>query len=159
MISKVLSEPEICRHSTWFGEAFEMRLPNKERWHEPCPNIIDSSFFPFPFSFFQEFCLMISVSPGSWAIQSVTVNSQPASPQSGFDRLIVDGQELRIEPAGIALNISQSTMRSAVLVSRSQVFFADYSLRGDTLVIKMSRPQFAETVSIIATLDRDPCPN
>lgn len=102
---------------------------------------------------------MISVSPGSWAIQSVTVNSQPASSHSGFDRLIVDGQELRIEPAGIALNVSQSTVRSAVLVSRSQVFFADYSLRGDTLVIKMTRPQFAETVSIIATLDRDPCPN
>lgn len=102
---------------------------------------------------------MISVSPGSWAIQSVTVNSQPASPQSGFDRLIVDGQELRIEPVGIAMNISQSTARSAVLVSRSQVFYADYSLRGDTLLIKLSRPQFAETVSITATLDREPCLN
>jgi hypothetical protein len=92
---------------------------------------------------------------GQWMIRSVSVNSCPASSESGFQRLISEGEVLRIEPAGITLNVSQATARSAVLVSRSQVFYADFFTQGDQLTLKLSRPQFDEIVSITAILDRE----
>jgi hypothetical protein len=98
---------------------------------------------------------MISVLPGQWMIRSITVNSRPASIENGFQQLIFTDGLLRIEPAGITMNVSQSTAKSAVLESCSQIFFADYSTRGDTLFLKLTRPQFAETVSITAILDRE----
>lgn len=98
---------------------------------------------------------MISVVSGQWMIRSVTVNSLEASIESGFQQLIFNENLLRIEPAGISLKVNQSTARSAVLESRSQVFFADYSTKGDVLYLKLTRPMFSETVSITAILDRE----
>ncbi len=98
---------------------------------------------------------MFSIVPGQWMIRSVFVNSQPTSEECGFQKLISEDGMLRIEPAGISLRINQATDRSAVLESRSQVFFADYFTDGDELTLNLSRPQFAETISITAILDRE----
>ncbi len=108
----------------------------------------------FVFSLLME-DLMISILPGEWMIRSVSVNSQPASKENGFLTLVSESGVLRIEPAGIVLRINQATDRSAVLESRSQVFFADYFTRGNELTLNLSRPQFAETVSITAILNRE----
>ena len=97
---------------------------------------------------------MFLVSPGQWKIRSVTVNSEPALEDNGFHELYFDEKVLRIEPAGISLNVNQATARSAVLESRSQVFYADFSTRGDELIVRLSRPQFDETVFITAVSDR-----
>lgn len=101
----------------------------------------------------------MSVTSGQWMIRSVLVNQQEASLESGFQQLILKDQVMRIEPAGISLIVRQSTARSAVLESRSQVFFADYSTKGDMLYIKLTRPMFSETVSITAILDRESLAN
>lgn len=98
---------------------------------------------------------MYSILPGQWMIRTVLVNSEPAGKESGFQMLISNNGELRIEPAGIALKVNQATARSAVLESQSQVFFADYATRGDELTLNLSRPQFSETISIVAILDRE----
>ena len=98
---------------------------------------------------------MYSIVPGRWSIRSVCVNSQPTSDETGFETLISEDGVLRIEPAGIALHVSQATDRSAVLESRSQVFFADYFTQGDELTLNLSRPQFAETISITAIPSRE----
>ncbi len=109
-------------------------------------------FFVFPVC--TEF-IMISVVSGQWMIRSVTVNSQEASTESGFQQLVFNDRVLRIEPAGISMIVRQSTAHSAVLESRSQVFFADFSTKGDVLYLKLTRPMFSETVSITAILDRE----
>ena len=98
---------------------------------------------------------MFSIVPGQWMIRSVFVNSQPTSEENGFQTLISADGVLRIEPAGILLRINQATDRSAVLESRSQVFFADFFTRGDELTLNLSRPQFSETVSITAILEEE----
>ena len=63
---------------------------------------------------------------GAWTIESVLVNETPTSPDEGFDRLIVQQDTMSIEPAGIEFSVNQSTDRSAILESRSQVFLLNF---------------------------------
>jgi len=89
---------------------------------------------------------------GNWNIDSVEVNTEPASQDNGFDRLIVERDRIAIEPAGIEFSINQATSKSAILESRSQVFFAEFSQSDDQLTLNLSRPAFRETVRLNATM-------
>ena len=90
---------------------------------------------------------------GHWRIASIEVNSQPTHGSEDFHSLVSTADELRLEPAGISFRIQQATSRSAVLESRSQVFFADFFIRGQQLTLNLSRPAFKETISLKAVYE------
>ena len=96
---------------------------------------------------------MFPIRKGAWTIRSVHVNSQPTMEENGFHKLYVSNNEIQIEPAGISFAVNQATSKSAVLESRSQIFFADFVVNHDDLIIKLSRPSFAEKISIRATFE------
>ena len=89
---------------------------------------------------------------GAWTIESVLVNESPTSPDRGFDRLIFDRNKISIEPAGIEFSVNQSTPQSAILESRSQVFFAEFRRQENQLTLELSRPAFSEVVRLNASL-------
>ncbi len=90
---------------------------------------------------------------GSWTIDSVQVNSETVQNNEGFEKLIVSKNRLAIEPAGIEFNVNQATSKSAILESRSQVFFAEYQEHDGKLILSLSRPAFRETIRLNAVLD------
>ncbi len=96
---------------------------------------------------------MNPIKAGHWRIQSVEVNSQLASENNGFVSLISTPEAIRVEPAGISFNVQQATSKSAVLESRSQVFYADFCTCGEQLTLNLSRPSFDEKVSFKATFE------
>lgn len=96
---------------------------------------------------------MVAMAPGTWMIRDLIVNSSPVLDQPGFQHLVVESERLRIEPVGLEFQISQATGRSAILESRSQIFFADFSVRNGQAHLKLSRPAFSETVEINAVYD------
>ncbi len=96
---------------------------------------------------------MIPIRNGSWMILNVAVNSEDISSRDDFRQLVVDDNQVRIEPAGISFSVSQSTSKSAVLESRSQVFFADFFEKDEQLRLTLSRPTFSETVSMEALFE------
>ena len=87
---------------------------------------------------------------GAWAIKTVQVDRESVSNREGFERLVVTPDRIAIEPAGIEFSVSQSTSRSAVLESRSQIFFAEYFTRNGELTLELSRPSFNEKVRLNA---------
>ncbi len=89
---------------------------------------------------------------GAWTIDSVQVDAEKVVDE-GFDRLVVTQNRVAIEPAGIELAVNQSTSRSAVLESRSEVYFAEYSRRDDELILELSRPAFREKIRLNARLN------
>jgi hypothetical protein len=93
---------------------------------------------------------MTGIQRGSWTIQSVLVNSSPVSDADGFRQLVIKDKALAIEPAGIEFSVAQSTTRTAVLESRSQVFFADFCSSNGELTLKLTRPAFNEQISLNA---------
>ena len=93
---------------------------------------------------------MNPIKTGEWRVRLVEVNSRPAGETEKFQTLITTADEIRLEPAGIKFSIQQSTARSAVLESRSQIFFADFSSRGDRLLLNLTRPAFSEKISLLA---------
>ena len=88
---------------------------------------------------------------GAWRIESVQVNAETVVDE-GFDRLVVGRDRMSIEPAGIEFSVSQSTPKSAVLESRAQIFFAEYSKKDDRLTIELSRPAFRDKIRLNASL-------
>lgn len=88
---------------------------------------------------------------GSWRIDSVQVNAEKVVDKD-FDRLVVSPSQIMIEPAGILLSVNQSTCRSAILESRSDVFFAEYFKRDGQLTLELTRPAFREKVRFDASL-------
>ena len=90
---------------------------------------------------------------GAWTIDSVQVNSETVLNKDGFEKLIVSSNQLMIEPAGIEFSVNQSTARSAILESRSQVFFAEYAECNGHLTLSLSRPAFRETIRLSAKMD------
>ena len=90
---------------------------------------------------------------GAWTIDSVQVNSETVLNNDGFEKLIVSPNQVSIEPAGIEFIVNQSTSRSAILESRSQVFFAEYSQNDGRLTLSLSRPAFRETIRLSAFMD------
>ncbi len=96
---------------------------------------------------------MTGIQRGSWTIKSVQVNSTPVLNAEGFRQLVVKDKAVAIEPAGIEFSVEQSTTRTAVLESRSQVFFADFFSRDGQLTLHLSRPSFDEKISLSAQLD------
>ncbi|HMO14761.1 MAG TPA: hypothetical protein PKD64_06780 [Pirellulaceae bacterium] len=93
---------------------------------------------------------MIPIRNGLWSIRRVAVNADQTANDDTFRQLIVNGKSVRIEPAGIDFSVNQSTSKSAILESRSQIFFADFFEHGERLRLTLSRPEFAETVSLDA---------
>ncbi len=89
---------------------------------------------------------------GAWSIDSVQVNAELVKNNDGFERLVVGQDQICIEPAGIHFSVSQSTTRSAILESRSQVFFAEYVKRGNELMLELTRPKFDEKVRLNASM-------
>ena len=89
---------------------------------------------------------------GTWAINSVKVDAEPVMNDEGFQQLLVTPNQIVIEPAGIAFSVSQATSRSAILESRSQVFFAEYFKTDDELTLELSRPAFNEKVRLNASM-------
>lgn len=87
---------------------------------------------------------------GAWAIKTVQVNADSVSNREGFERLVVSSNRIAIEPAGIEFSVNQSTSRSAVLESRSQIFFAEYFTRNGELTLELSRPTFKEKIRLNA---------
>lgn len=98
---------------------------------------------------------MVAFRQGEWAILSVEVDETSVFDQQGFQRMELMGDELTIRPSGLKFKVQQSTSRSAVLESHGQVFFADYLTTNDDnqLSLKLSRPQFSETIRICAEYD------
>ncbi len=94
---------------------------------------------------------MNPIRQGTWQIHSVEVNAQPAIESDGFRILISSADEIKIEPIGIAFTVNQATARSAVLESQSQIFFADFFVRGNQLSLNLTRPSFSERISFQAT--------
>lgn len=94
---------------------------------------------------------MNPIKKGVWQVYSVEVNSKPAGETDQFCTLITTEDAFRLEPAGVQFTIQQSTARSAVLESRSQIFFADFAARGDQLSLNLSRPSLSEKISLKAT--------
>ena len=96
---------------------------------------------------------MTGVARGNWTIRSVSVNSEPVMNAEGFQQLVVSDDQVEIQPAGIEFSIAQSTCRTAIFESRSQVFFADFFAKNGELTLNLSRPAFAERISLNARLD------
>ncbi len=95
---------------------------------------------------------MNPIRQGRWQVHSLEVNSKPACENDEFRTLETTPDGIRIEPAGIEFTFQQVAARSAVLESRSQVFYADFSIRGDQLTLNLTRPSFQEKVCLKATL-------
>ena len=96
---------------------------------------------------------MTGVARGNWTIRSISVNSEPVLDAAEFRQLVVSDDQVEIQPAGIEFSIAQATSRTAILESRSQVFFADFFQKNGELTLNLSRPAFAERVSLSARLD------
>ena len=96
---------------------------------------------------------MTGVSHGSWTIRSVSVNSEPVMDADGFKQMVVSDSQVEILPAGIEFVIAQATSRTAILESRSQVFFADYFQKDGELTLNLTRPSLSEKISLNARLD------
>ena len=88
---------------------------------------------------------------GAWAIESVQVDAEEVV-DFGFDQLVVTPDRIAIEPAGIELAVNQSTGRSAVLESRSEVYFAEYFKSEDELTLIFTRPAFREKIKVNARM-------
>ncbi|MCP4477319.1 MAG: hypothetical protein GY818_04425 [Planctomycetaceae bacterium] len=88
---------------------------------------------------------------GLWRIESVKVDAETVVDE-GFDQLLVSDNQISIEPAGIEFSVNQSTWRSAVLESRSEVYFAEFSKRDDKLTFEITRPAFNETIRLYASM-------
>jgi hypothetical protein len=95
---------------------------------------------------------MTGIQRGAWIIKSVHVNSSPVEHAEGFRHLFINDNGLTIEPAGIEFSVAQSTSRTAVLESRSQIFFADFITRNGELTLNLSRPAFSEKIRLNAQL-------
>ena len=93
---------------------------------------------------------MIPIRKGTWSIRRVAVNVEDVTADEGFQQLVVAENNVSIEPAGINFSVNQATSKSAVLESRSQIFFADFFERGERLRVTLSRPAFAEKVTLEA---------
>jgi hypothetical protein len=96
---------------------------------------------------------MTGIQRGSWTIKSVQVNSRPVPNADGFNQLVIRDKAVAIEPAGIEFSVEQSTARTAILESRSQVFYADFCSRNGELTLNLTRPSFDEKISLNARLE------
>lgn len=88
---------------------------------------------------------------GAWRIESVQVDAETVVDE-GFEQLLVSSNQISIQPAGIEFSVNQSTWRSAVLESRSEVFYAEFSKRDNKLTFELSRPAFNEKIRFYASM-------
>ncbi|MDB4778178.1 hypothetical protein OAG68_01850 [bacterium] len=89
---------------------------------------------------------------GAWTIKSVQVDAEEVVDE-GFDQLVVTPDQIAIEPAGIELAISQSTTRSAILESRSDIYYAEFHKTENELTLIFTRPAFGEKVRLSACMN------
>jgi len=95
---------------------------------------------------------MCALQAGNWQIQSVLLNEKTVLNNEGFLRLEITPTELLIQPIGFRFQIQQTTSRSAILESRGQVYFVDYVYEGNTVELKLTRPELSERIQIEAEL-------
>ncbi len=93
---------------------------------------------------------MNPIKQGQWQISSVDVNGRSSDEIDGFRVLMSSGDRWQLMPAEITFKINQATSRSAVLESRSQIFFADFFVRGEKLTLNITRPAFADRIHLEA---------
>lgn len=84
-----------------------------------------------------------------WVINYVEVNSQPVTADE-FRLLRITNSELRIDPAGIVLSISQTTDCEIQLQNGSESYGCSIVQRGNELVVKISRCNAAGDIMIVA---------
>ena len=91
---------------------------------------------------------------GEWSILSINVDNQSVHNSEGFERIEMSDNVMTIRPAGMKFTVQHVTERTAVLESQGQVFFADYktSRQDQQLNLRLTRPQFAETIDIRAQI-------
>lgn len=85
---------------------------------------------------------------GKWKIQSVLVNDQTVLNNEGFISLDVLGDELVINPIGFRFQIQKRTPSGLLLESSGRVFYADVLVDNRVLELKLTRPDFDETIQI-----------
>lgn len=88
---------------------------------------------------------------GAWTIKSVQVDAEEVVDE-GFNQLVVSADQIAIEPAGIELAVNQSTARSAILESRSEVYFAEYFKSENELTLIFTRPAFRQKIRLSACM-------
>ncbi len=95
---------------------------------------------------------MCTLRAGNWQIQSVLLNEQTVLNNEGFLRLEITPTELLIQPIGFRFKIQFSTPRTAILESRGEVYFVDYVHKGNTVELKLTRPELSDWIQIGAEL-------
>ena len=91
-------------------------------------------------------------SNGNWDVKSILINEETVMNNEGFQTLKITDDEFEILPIGFRFRIRQSTSKTAVLESRGQVFYANFSLDRTVLTIELARPKFKETIRLEAEL-------
>ncbi len=102
---------------------------------------------------------MSTFSEGTWHIETVLVNKETVMNNEGFTGLEVSKDEIVIQPVGMRFNVEQETMHSAILESRGQIYYADWSVDGPTIELVVSRPDVRDTITFSATRVKAPVPS
>ena len=93
---------------------------------------------------------MSFIPEGDWAIECVLINQVTVMNNEGMRAVEVKDDAWVIQPAGQRFRICQSTAKSAVLESNGEVFYADYEVDGNKLLVDLSRRNIKEVVSFEA---------
>ena len=98
---------------------------------------------------------MGGVPKGEWEIVSILVNRETVLNDDGFRSVEIADDELIIQPSGMSFKVKQSTSENAVLESRGQVFYADFSFSQGMMIVELTRPKLKESVRIEAVFIRE----
>ena len=95
---------------------------------------------------------MSSIPKGFWDIESVIINNRTVLNDDSIRCLEIHDDEWVIQPARQRFRVRQTStksngLRSAVLESKGEVYFADFKVSGSNLVLTMSRQNVKEVVT------------
>lgn len=93
---------------------------------------------------------MSSIPHGDWAIECVLINEETVLNSDGVRALEIHKDEWVIQPNGQRFRVRQTAKKSAVLESEGHVYFADYEVQGSNLMLKLSKENVRETLTIEA---------
>jgi len=98
---------------------------------------------------------MDSIPVGNWEIECVIVNRTTVMNNEGIRALEILKDQWVIQPSGQRFQVRQLTnksngLKSAVLESNGETYYADFKVNGNSLQLAMSRPNIKETIHIEA---------
>ena len=96
---------------------------------------------------------------GTWHIETVLVNKETVMNNEGFTGLEVSDNEIVIQPVGMRFKVEQETMHSAIMESRGQVYFADWTVDNTAIELVISRPDVKDTITFSAKRVEAPVPS